>query len=142
MLNQAETLLRLNSRFLNTISNSLLELYKVLSSAKLYISDNVITKNKSFINALKSKGPKILNLEGHLKLCHTENYMKNLFWFFAYGKKGNQESMTVLSYQFHSIPIWLLEDRVVYNHMLSTNPLKLYPQILFLLTLFARNEVT
>ena len=68
--------------------------------------------------------------------------MKNLFWFFAYGKKGNQESMTVLSYQFHSIPIWLLEDRVVYNHMLSTNPLKLYPQILFLLTLFARNEVT
>ena len=68
--------------------------------------------------------------------------MKSLFLFFAFGEKGNQESMTVLFYQFHNIPIWLLEDRVVYNHMLSINPLKLYPQILFGLTLFARNEVT
>ena len=59
MLNQAKTLLRSDSRFLNTISNSLLELYHVLSWAELYNSDNVITKNKSFINILKSNGPKI-----------------------------------------------------------------------------------
>ena len=59
MLNQAKTLLRSLPRFLNTIPNSLLELYKVLSSANLHTSDNVITKNKSSINILKSKGPKI-----------------------------------------------------------------------------------
>ena len=68
--------------------------------------------------------------------------MKSLFSTFAYGEKGNQESMTVLSYQFRNIPIWLLEDRVVYNDILLINPLKLYPQILFSLTLFARNDVT
>ena len=68
--------------------------------------------------------------------------MKSLFLFFAYGEKGNQESMTILSYQFHNIPIWLSEDRVVYNYMLLINPLKLYPHILFGLTLFAKNEVT
>ena len=28
--------------------------------------------------------------------------MKSLFLFLAYGEKGNQESMTVLSYQFHN----------------------------------------
>ena len=59
MLNQAKTLLRSDSRFLKTNSNSLLELYKVLSSAMLHISDNVVTKNKSFIYILKSKSPKI-----------------------------------------------------------------------------------
>ena len=58
-MKQPKTLLIPDSRFLNTISNSLLELYKVLSLAKLHTSDNVITKNKSFINILKSKGPKI-----------------------------------------------------------------------------------
>ena len=63
--------------------------------------------------------------------------MKSLFSFFAFGKKGNQESMTGLSFQFHNIPIWLLEDRVVYNYMPFTNTLKLYPEILF-----AWNEVT
>ena len=59
MLNQAKTLLRSVSRFLNTVSNSLLELHKVLASAELHTSGNVITKNKSFINILKSYGPKI-----------------------------------------------------------------------------------
>ena len=59
MLNQAKTLLRSLPRFLNTMPNSLLELYKVLPSANLHTSDNVITKSKSFINILKSKGPKI-----------------------------------------------------------------------------------
>ena len=59
MLNQAKTLLRSDSRFLKTNSNSLLELYKVLSSTMLHISDNVVTKNKSFIYILKSKSPKI-----------------------------------------------------------------------------------
>ena len=49
--------------------------------------------------------------------------------------------MTILSYQFDNIPIWLLEDYVVYNHMLLINLLKLYPQILFTLILFASNEV-
>ena len=57
--------------------------------------------------------------------------MKSLFSFFAYDEKGNQESMTVLSYQFRNIPIWLLEDRVVYSSMPLINPLTLYPQILF-----------
>ena len=50
--------------------------------------------------------------------------------------------MTILSYQFHNIPIWLLEDRVVYNHVLLIVLLKLYPQILFTLIHFASNEVT
>ena len=59
MLNQAKPLLRSDSRFLKTNSNSLLELYKVLSSTMLHISDNVVTKNKSFIYMLKSKSPKI-----------------------------------------------------------------------------------
>ena len=59
MLNQAKPLLRSDSRFLKTNSNSLLELYKVLSSTMLHISDNVVTKNKSFIYILKSKSPKI-----------------------------------------------------------------------------------
>ena len=59
MLDQAKTLLRSDSRFLKTNSNSLLELYKVLSSTMLHISDNVVTKNKSFIYILKSKSPKI-----------------------------------------------------------------------------------
>ena len=59
MLNQAKTLLRSDSRFLNTISKSLIERYKMLSLAKLHTSDNVITKNKSFINILKTKGPNI-----------------------------------------------------------------------------------
>ena len=67
--------------------------------------------------------------------------MKRLFSFFVCDEKGNQKPMTIL-YQFHNIPVWLLEDRVVYNHMLLINPLKLYPQILFGLTLCARNEVT
>ena len=31
----------------------------MLSLTKLHTSDNVITKNKSFINILKRKGPKI-----------------------------------------------------------------------------------
>ena len=57
-MNEAKTLLRSDSRILNTISNSLLELYKVLTSAKLHTSDNVITKKKSFINTLKSNDPK------------------------------------------------------------------------------------
>ena len=59
MLNQAKPLLRSDSRFLKTNSNSLLELYKVLSSTMLHISDNVVTKTKSFIYILKSKSPKI-----------------------------------------------------------------------------------
>ena len=67
--------------------------------------------------------------------------MKRLFSFFTYGEKGNQESMTVLSYQCHNSPIWLLEDRAAYNHMLLINPLKLYPQILFGLALVVKNEV-
>ena len=46
MLNQVKILLGSVSRFLNTSSNSLLKLYKVLTSAKLYTSDNVITINK------------------------------------------------------------------------------------------------
>ena len=45
--------------------------------------------------------------------------MKSLFLFFAFGEKGNQESMTVLFYQFHNIPIWLLEYRVVYDREVS-----------------------
>ena len=53
--------------------------------------------------------------------------MKSQFLFFANGKKDNQESMTVLFYQFHNILICLLEDRAVYNHMLLINLLKLYP---------------
>ena len=58
MMNEAKTLLRSDSRILSTISNSLLELYNVLTSAKLCTSDNVITKKKSFINTLKSNDPK------------------------------------------------------------------------------------
>ena len=58
-MNEAKTLLRSDSRILNTISNSLLELYKVLTSAKLHTSDNVITKKKSFIDTSKSNDPKI-----------------------------------------------------------------------------------
>ena len=41
--------------------------------------------------------------------------MKSLFLFFAYSEKGNQESMTALSYQFSNISICLLENPVVYN---------------------------
>ena len=58
MLNQAKALLRSVPRFLNTTSNSLLEIYKILSLAKLHFKDNVTTKNKSSIIILKSKGPK------------------------------------------------------------------------------------
>ena len=58
MFNQTQTL-RSDSRFLNTISDFLLELYIVLPLAKLHTSGNVTTKIKSFLNILKSKGPKI-----------------------------------------------------------------------------------
>ena len=55
--------------------------------------------------------------------------MKSQFLFFANGKKGNQESMAVLFYQFHNILICLLEDRALYNHMLLINLLKLLKSI-------------
>ena len=106
MLNQAKTLLRSDSRFLNTNSNSLLELYKVLSSAKLHTSDNLITKNKSFMYILKSKGPKIEPWGTPLIISYQELYEEPIS-FFAHGEKDNEESMRILSYQFHTIPIWL-----------------------------------
>ena len=94
----------------------------MLSSSKLHTSGIVITKSKSFINILKSKGSKIE--PWGTPLYHIKSYMKSIFSFFAYGEKSNQESMTTLSYQFHNIPIWLLEDRVLYNHiLLITNAL-------------------
>ena len=76
MLNLARTLLRSDSRFLNTISHSLLELYNVLSLAKLHTSDNVI-KNKSFINILKVR---ILKLSGTpLIISYQELYEEPIF---------------------------------------------------------------
>ena len=55
--------------------------------------------------------------------------MKSLLSFFAYEVKGNQESTTILFYQFCNIPVLLLEDRVVQSYAfdksiktLPTNP--------------------
>ena len=44
-------------RFSNTVSKFAPQECKVLSSAKLQISDFSMTKNKSFINILNNKGP-------------------------------------------------------------------------------------
>ena len=41
-----------------TVPNSLSQLYSVLSSAKLHISDLIWKRNKSLIKMLKSNGPK------------------------------------------------------------------------------------
>ena len=78
MLTQVKTLFRSVSRFLNTISNSLLELYKVLLSAKLRTSDNMI-KNK-FINVLKSKGPKIEPWGTQLIISYQKLYEEPIFF--------------------------------------------------------------
>ena len=79
MLNQAKTLLRPVSRLLNTISNSLLELYRVLSLAKVHTSDNVIIKNKSFTNILKSKHPKIEPCGTPLIISYQELFRGPIF---------------------------------------------------------------
>ena len=42
-----------------TVPNSLLQLWNVLSSAKLHISDLTWRRYKSLMTMLKSKGPKI-----------------------------------------------------------------------------------
>ena len=67
--------------------------------------------------------------------------MENLFWLSVCGEKGNQESMAIISYPFQSIPIWLFVGHVVCNPIFSINPLKLYLQISFGLTISARNGV-
>ena len=140
LLNQVKTLFRSVSRFPNTISNSLLELYKVLLSAKLRTSDNVITKNKLFINVLKSKGPKIEPWGTRLIISYQKLYEEPIF-FSLLTARGNQESMTVLSYQFHNIPIWLLEDLVVYNHAFDKS-IKTVPTDPVWSNSFCQNEVT
>ena len=68
-----------------------------------------------------------LSVEGHLQLYRTKSYMKSLFLFFVYGEKYNSESMTVLSYQFHNIPIWLLENCVVYKSYAFHKSIKTVP---------------
>ena len=68
MLNQAKT----------SLSNSILELYKVLSSVKLLTSDIVI-KNKSFINILKRKDPEIERQGTPLIVSHQELYEGHIF---------------------------------------------------------------
>ena len=82
LMNQVKTLFRSVSRFPNTISNSLLELYKVLLSAKLRTSDNVITKNKSFVNVLKSKGPKIEPWGTRLIISYQKLYEEPIFFLY------------------------------------------------------------
>ena len=85
ILNQVKTLLRFsfkiskNSNLIFLISNSLLELFKVLSSAKLHTLDNVITKNKPFMNILRSKGPKIEPWETPLIISYQELYEGPIF---------------------------------------------------------------
>ena len=69
MLNQAKA----------SLSNSILELYKVLSSVKLLTSDIVITKNKSFINILKRKDPEIEPQGTPLIVSHQELYEGHIF---------------------------------------------------------------
>ena len=123
-----KTLLRSVSRFLNSISSSLLELHKVSSLVKLHTSDNVITKNKKFTNIFTSKGPKI-------EPWGTPIVPRAIWWAYF------RSLLTALSYRFHNIPIWLSEDCVVCNHVLLVNTLKLYPQIFFGLSIFARDEV-
>ena len=74
MLNQVKILLGSVSRFLNTSSNSLLKLY-VLTSAKLYTSDNVITINKpSDLNQLPNNSRlKDLGFDGEHPNSHPKD---------------------------------------------------------------------
>ena len=58
VLNQYKSLLALCTRFSDTLFKFAPQEYKVLSSAKLQISDFSMTKNRSFINML-NKGPSI-----------------------------------------------------------------------------------
>ena len=57
VFNQYKSLLASCFRFSNTVFKFAPQEYKVLSSAKLQISDFSMTKNKSFINMLNNKGP-------------------------------------------------------------------------------------
>ena len=68
MLNQTKT----------SLSNSILELYKVLTLVKLLTSDIVI-KKKSFINILKRKDPEIEPQGTPLIVSHQELYEEHIF---------------------------------------------------------------
>ena len=59
ILIKSNTFLRSYLRFGNTCSRFLLQLYDVLSSAKLQTSDFVMEQNKSFIKTLKKRRPRI-----------------------------------------------------------------------------------
>ena len=57
ILDQYKSLLASCFKFSNTVFKFVPQEYKVLSSAKLQISNFPMTKNKSFINILNNKGP-------------------------------------------------------------------------------------
>ena len=57
ILNQFKTFFRSYTKFWNITERFLLQLYKVLSSAKLQTWDRFINRNKSFMKILKSRGP-------------------------------------------------------------------------------------
>ena len=57
ILNQYKSLLASCSRFSNTVFKFAPQEHKVLSSAKLQISDFSMAKNRSLINMLNNKGP-------------------------------------------------------------------------------------
>ena len=94
MLNQVKTLLGSVSRFLNTSSNSLLRLYKVLTSAKLYTSDNVIIINKpSDLNQLPNNSRlKDIGFDGEYPNSHPKDklvigktfHRKKLFYLISW----------------------------------------------------------
>ena len=56
VLNQYKSLLALCSTFSDTLFKFATQEYKVLSSAKLQISDFSMKKNRSFINMLNNRG--------------------------------------------------------------------------------------
>ena len=78
-LNQSNTFLRSYLRFGNTCSRFLLQLYSVLSSAKLQTFDFVMKKNKSFMIILKRIGPRIQPCSTPVFMSHHELKDKRIF---------------------------------------------------------------
>ena len=78
MRNHSKTLLRSHLRLENVFSRFLLQLYCVLSSAKLQTFDFVKEKNKSLIHIFKRRGPQIAPCGAPVRISYHELNTKTI----------------------------------------------------------------
>ena len=81
-------------RLQNTFSRFLLQIYSVLSSAKLQTFDFVIEKNKSLINILKSRGSRTEPFDTPVLIPYHETNAKPILVYCLQFRSGSRAAAT------------------------------------------------